>query len=70
EELRRITAPTLVIAGTKDLIRESETRRNAAAIPDSELVFIPGDHFIARRNPEAFNRAVLDFLAERPLAEI
>lgn len=69
EELRGISAPTLVVAGTKDLIKESETRRIAAAIPDSELVFIPGDHFVARRNPEAFNRAVLDFLAERPLAE-
>ena len=64
EELSKITAPTLVIAGTKDLIKESETRRIAAAIPDSRLVFIPGDHFIARRNPEPFNRAVLDFLEE------
>ena len=69
EELSKITAPTLVIAGTKDLIKESETRRIAASIPDSRLVFIPGDHFIARRNPEDFNRAVLDFLTERPRAE-
>ena len=65
EELERISARTLVIAGTKDLIKESETRRIAANIPDSRLVFIPGDHFIARRNPEPFNRAVLDFLGER-----
>jgi pimeloyl-ACP methyl ester carboxylesterase len=69
EELSKITAPTLVIAGTKDLIKESETRRIAASIPDSRLVFISGDHFIARRNPEDFNRAVLDFLTERPRAE-
>jgi pimeloyl-ACP methyl ester carboxylesterase len=64
EELQGITARTLVIAGTKDVIKQSETRRIAAAIPDSRLVFIPGDHFIARRNPEAFNRAVLDFLTD------
>ena len=64
EELEKISARTLVIAGTKDLIKESETRRIAAHIPDSRLVFVPGDHFIARRNPGDFNRAVLDFLGE------
>ena len=64
EELEAIRAKTLVIAGTKDLIRESETRRIAEHIPDSRLVLIPGNHFVASKNPEEFNRAVLDFLAE------
>ena len=62
EELRKIQARTLVIAGTKDMIRESHTRLIAECIPDSRLVLIPGGHFIADRNPEEFNRAVLDFL--------
>ena len=64
EELAAIRAKTLVIAGTKDMITESETRRIAEHIPDSQLVFIEGDHFIAKKKPEEFNRAVLGFLEE------
>ena len=60
--LREIKIPTLVIAGTHDLIRARETRRIAAAIPGAELAWIPGDHCIAAKNPEAFNRRVLQFL--------
>ena len=63
-ELKAIRAKTLVIAGTKDMIRASHTRAIAEAIPDSRLVFLPGGHFIANKTPEAFNRAVLDFLLE------
>ena len=62
EELSGIQAKTLVIAGTKDMIKEDHTRLIAAGIPDSELVFIRGGHFIANRHPGEFNRAVLDFL--------
>ena len=64
EELEAIRAKTLVIAGTKDMILESETKRIAENIPDSKLVFIEGDHFIAKKKPEEFNRAVLGFLEE------
>lgn len=64
EELRKIHARTLVIAGTKDMIRESHTRLIAESIPDSQLVFIKGDHFIANKEPLKFNRAVLDFMKE------
>ncbi len=62
EELKAIRAKTLVIAGTKDMIRESHTRLIAQNIPDCRLVFINGGHFIAGKNPEEFNRAVLEFL--------
>ena len=62
EELSAIQAKTLVIAGTKDMIKEEHTRLIARSIKDSQLVFIEGDHFIANKHPEAFNRAVLDFL--------
>lgn len=64
EELRKIHARTLVIAGTKDMIRESHTRLIAESIPDSQLVFIKGDHFIENKEPLKFNRAVLDFMKE------
>ena len=61
-ELAGIRAKTLVIAGTRDMIREAHTRLIAESIPDAKLVFIKGNHFIANRRPEEFNRAVLDFL--------
>ena len=64
EELKRISAKTLVIAGTKDIILESHTRLIAECIPDSRLAFINGGHFIANKNPNEFNRVVLDFLKE------
>lgn len=61
-DLAKVTAKTLVIAGTEDMIREEHTRLISAGIPDSKLVFVEGDHFIAAKNPEAFNREVLEFL--------
>ena len=64
EELSAITAKTLVIAGNKDMIKESQTRLIASNIRDSQLVILEGDHFIANKHPEAFNRAVLAFLRD------
>lgn len=64
EALKELRLPVLVIAGTRDIIREAHTRMIAGALPDSRLVLIPGDHFIAARNPEAFNQAVEAFLNE------
>ncbi len=62
DELTGIKAKTLVIAGTNDMIRKEHTKLIAASIPAAELVFIKGNHFIASRHPEEFNRAVLGFL--------
>ncbi len=60
--LASIRAKTLVIAGTKDLIKAEHTKLIAHGIPGAELVFLEGDHFVAKKHPEAFNRAVLAFL--------
>jgi len=62
EELSSLQVPTLVIAGTKDMIKDSHTRLIAERIPGARLTILPGDHFIAAKNPEAFNEAVLHFL--------
>ena len=62
EELARIQCPTLVIAGSKDMIKEDHTRLIARSIPGAELVILPGNHFVANKNPDAFNEAVLRFL--------
>lgn len=64
EDLKKVRARTLVIAGTRDMIKESHTRLICESIPDSKLALIPGDHFVAAKNPEAFNRAVADFLED------
>ena len=61
-ELEKIQTKTLVMAGTRDMIKGEHTRLIASRIPDSRLVFIDGDHFIANKRPKEFNRAVLDFL--------
>ena len=60
--LHGVTAPALVIAGEKDLIRSGHTRAIAKALPKGVLCFLPGDHFIAYKNPKAFNRMVGKFL--------
>ena len=61
-ELSKITAKTLVIAGTRDMIKGEHTRLIAKSIPGAALAFVEGDHFIAAKNPEAFNQRVLEFL--------
>lgn len=61
-KLKRLLMPTLVIAGERDLIRESHTKLIHRMIPNSKLAIIPGDHGVATLNPKAFNSEVLDFL--------
>lgn len=65
KSLAVISVPTLVIAGENDMIRTSETKKIAAAIPGSTLCIIQGDHFIARRQRDVFNARVDAFLSGR-----
>lgn len=62
EELSRIQNPTLVIAGDHDMIKDQHTRLIAQSIPEAELCILQGNHFIANKNPQSFNEAVLRFL--------
>lgn len=62
EELEQITAPTLVLVGTEDLIRESESRYIKKSIPNSEIVFVLGNHFIVKNNTKDYIFAVEKFL--------
>lgn len=62
EELTKIQAPTLVIAGTKDMIKTAHTKTIYNQLPNARMELIEGDHFIANRNPAEFNRAVAKFL--------
>lgn len=62
-ELAKIRARTLVIVGKRDMIKEKHSRQIFEHIPDAEMIVIPGNHFIAKGNPKAFNQAVENFLA-------
>ena len=62
DELAALNTPTLVVAGTKDMIKEEHTRLIAGGIPGAQLAFVEGDHFVASKNPEAFNEVVEGFL--------
>ncbi len=64
EEIKSIKIPTLVIAGNKDMIKESHSREIADTIPNAKLLIIKGNHFIANRKPKAFNKEVEKFLLE------
>ena len=62
EELRLIRAKTLVLAGSRDLVVEKQTRHIAAAIPGAELRILDGeDHgsYIVH-NPK-IGEIILDF---------
>lgn len=48
-ELSKISAPTLVICGRNDMIRESHTKEIAKNIPNARLSIIRGNHFIANK---------------------
>jgi len=61
-ELARLTMPVLVVAGTKDMIKESHTKLIYKSLPNAQLNIIEGDHFVANKNAEAFNRVVEAFL--------
>jgi 3-oxoadipate enol-lactonase len=64
-DLHRIKAPTLVIAGEKDVgTPVTMARAMAEVIPGAKLAVIAGvSHLSALENPETFNKLVADFLA-------
>jgi len=62
QELGAIRTPTLVIAGTRDMVKTAHTREIAARIPNARLAILPGNHFIAAKEPDRFNREVERFL--------
>jgi len=67
-ELSRLPMPTLVVAGERDMILEDHTKLIARSIPHATLCILPGDHFVAAKNSEAFNKQVMDFLQTVPAA--
>ena len=64
EQLNDIKCPVLVMAGTRDLIKEKHTRLIAGSVPNSRLCFLKGDHSIAKTNSLEYNKTVEIFLEE------
>jgi len=66
--LAAITCPTLVVVGAEDtLTPPPESEKMAKAVKGAKLVKVPGaGHLPNIENPEAFNKALLDFLAKLP----
>lgn len=62
KQLSTVFVPTLIMAGTKDMIKKKHTEYIAKCISESKLCFVEGGHCVARENPKEFNKAVLDFL--------
>ena len=63
-ELASLTMPVLVVAGTKDMIKESHTKLIYCSLPNAQLVLLEGNHFVANKNYAVFNSAVETFLKE------
>ena len=56
--------PKLVIAGDRDMIKDSHTKLIRRCLPGAELKILPGTHFIAKDEYRLFNRAVETFLGK------
>lgn len=61
-QLRKIKSRTLVITGTKDMIKDSHTDLIAEMIPGAVQTKIRGDHFVSLKHPRKFNEVVEQFL--------
>ena len=61
-ELAKITVPTLVMAGSRDIIKKEHTKEIYHALRKARLAIIDGDHFIATKKFEHFNEIVDKFL--------
>ncbi|MCI0691797.1 alpha/beta hydrolase [candidate division KSB1 bacterium] len=66
DRLSRITAPSHVIAGDRDMLVPLRLSRiMAEKIPGAKLTVLPeSSHVLAFENPAAFNQVALDFLKE------
>lgn len=63
KDLRNIDKDTLILVGSRDLIRISHIKKIARNIKNSRLVIIKNQgHRLARTSPEIFNKLVYKFL--------
>jgi pimeloyl-ACP methyl ester carboxylesterase len=62
KDLKSITCPVLVMAGSKDVIKEGHTKLIASSITKSKLViFEKSTHYAPQEIPDKFNKTVIEF---------
>jgi pimeloyl-ACP methyl ester carboxylesterase len=62
--LERLTAPTLVLLGDRDMISLEHAAAMQRALPDAQVGVVPGaTHGLPMEKPELTNRLLLEFLA-------
>ncbi|WP_375262937.1 alpha/beta fold hydrolase [Palleronia sp.] len=67
QELHRIMAPTLLLAGRFDrLVPAVHLKRARARIPDCRYLALPTGHWPMRERPELFQQALSSFLSSAP----
>lgn len=66
EDLGKITAPTLIMAGDRDATTHEHTLELFRSLKKAELCIVPGaSHFLLSEKPEMANRVILDFLLKK-----
>jgi pimeloyl-ACP methyl ester carboxylesterase len=64
-QLKTVKAPTLVMAGDRDVIVDTHTLEIFHGLPSAQLAIFPGaTHMIPWQNPDLFNRTVEAFLTK------
>jgi pimeloyl-ACP methyl ester carboxylesterase len=64
-QLEKITVPTLIINGERDIIRDEHSKLIASSLPNARRVVIPGaGHFVMKDAPAEFDRIIFEFLME------
>lgn len=62
DELAIIKNKTVVIVGTRDMIKSEHSKLIAGSMPNGCFISVCGDHFIAAKEYEEFNKTVEIFL--------
>lgn len=63
-DLKSIATPVMVLAGESDVIKREHTMLIHSSIKNSKLEIIKGgDHYVPLKNPNVFNKMVLEFLS-------
>lgn len=64
-DLAKISAPVLIVAGDKDIIREEHSVEIYQNLSKAQLCILPGEtHFTPATNPALFNQIADDFISK------
>ena len=64
QALGSINVPTLVLAGSRDIVKFEHTRLIAKSLPCAKIKILEGGHCLATSCPNAYNQVILDFLKQ------